>query len=38
MRIKFIAIYLLAGAAFLGVSLWVFLSKGKNASAVRAKY
>lgn len=38
MRIKFIAFYLLAGAAFLGVSLWVFLSKGKNASAVRAKY
>ncbi len=38
MRIKFIAIYLLAGAAFLGVSLWAFLSNGKSARAVRAKY
>lgn len=38
MRIKFFAIYLAAGAAFLAVSLWVFLSKGKNAKAVRAKY
>ena len=38
MKIKFISIYLLAGAAFLGVSLWVFLSNGKNARAMRAKY
>ena len=38
MRIKFIAIYVLAGAAFLGVSLWVFLSNGRSAKAVRAKY
>ena len=38
MKIKFFAIYVLAGAAFLGVSLWVFLSKGKNARALRAKY
>ena len=38
MKIKFIAIYILAGAAFLGVSLWVFLSNGKNARALRAKY
>ena len=38
MKIKFFAIYVLAGAAFLGVSLWVFLSNGKNAKAMRAKY
>ena len=38
MKIKFLAIYLLAGAAFLGVSLWVFLSSGRSAKAIRAKY
>ncbi len=38
MRIKYLAIYLLAGAAFLAVSLWVFLSDGRNARAIRAKY
>ena len=38
MKIKFFAIYIAAGVAFLALSLWVFLSKGKNAKAVRAKY
>lgn len=38
MRIKFTLVYILAGIAFLGVSLWVFLSKGKSARAVGAKY
>lgn len=38
MKTKFFVIYVLAGAAFLGVSLWVFLSNGKSAKAVRAKY
>ena len=38
MRIKFFAIYLLAGAAFVAVSLWVFLSKGRSPKAVAAKY
>lgn len=38
MKIKFFAIYIAAGVAFLAFSLWVFLSKGKNAKAVRAKY
>ena len=38
MKIKFFAIYIAAGVAFLGFSLWVFLSKGKNAKAIRAKY
>ena len=38
MRTKFFFIYLLAGVAFLAVSLWVFLSNGRSAKAVRAKY
>ena len=38
MKIKFVAIYALAGAAFLVVSLWAFLSGGRSARAVRYKY
>ena len=38
MKLKFLIIYILAGAAFLGVSLWVLLSGGRNARAVRYKY
>ena len=38
MKIKFALIYLLAGLAFLGASLWLLLSGGKNAKAARAKY
>lgn len=38
MKLKFLIVYILAGAAFLGVSLWVLLSDGKNARAVRYKY
>lgn len=38
MKIKFIAIYIAAGVMFLTASLWVFLSKGKNAKAIRTKY
>lgn len=38
MRIKAFFIYIGLGIAFLAVSLWVFLSGGKNARAIRAKY
>lgn len=38
MRTKFFFIFLLAGIAFLAVSFWVFLSNGRSAKAVRAKY
>ena len=38
MKIKFFLIYIALGAAFLGVSLWVLLTGGKNAKAVNAKY
>lgn len=38
MKIKFFLIYVALGAAFLGVSLWVLLTGGKNAKAVNAKY
>lgn len=38
MRVKYLFVYIGAGAAFLLVSLWVFLSKGKSTKAVRAKY
>lgn len=38
MRIKAFFLYIGLGAAFLAVSLWVFLSGGKNAKALRAKY
>lgn len=38
MKVKFLIVYLVAGAAFLGVSLWLILSGGRSASAIRAKY
>jgi len=38
MKAKYILLYALLGAAFLGVSLWVWLSRGRHAAAVRAKY
>lgn len=38
MKIKYVIIYAGLAAAFAAVSLWVFLSHGKNASAVRAKF
>ena len=38
MRAKYLFIYIAAGIAFLAVSAWVFLSNGKNAKALRAKY
>ena len=38
MKAKYFIIYAVVGAAFLAVSLWVFLSGGKNAKAIRAKY
>lgn len=38
MKIKFFLIYVIVGAAFLGASLWVILSRGKSARAVRTKY
>ena len=38
MRIKAFFIYIGVGAAFLAASLWVFLSNGKSAKAIRTKY
>lgn len=38
MRIKYLVIYLVVGVAFVAVSLWAFLSNGRSAKAVRAKY
>lgn len=38
MRTKYLIIYIGIGAAFLAASLWVLLSGGKNAKAIRAKY
>ena len=38
MKIKFLAIYIVVGAAFLIASLWVTLSGGKSAKAIRCKY
>ena len=38
MKIKYFLIYVFVGAAFLGVSLWAFLSGGRSARALRAKY
>jgi len=38
MKIRFFAIYILAGAAFVGVSLWAALSRGKSAKELAAKY
>ena len=38
MKFKAFFLYIGIGAAFLAVSLWVFLSGGKNAKAIRTKY
>ena len=38
MKIEFLAIYIVVGAAFLIASLWVTLSGGKSAKAIRCKY
>lgn len=38
MKVKFFLVYVLAGAAFLAVSLWVWLSRGTNPKAIKAKY
>lgn len=38
MKAKYFIVYILVGAAFLAVSLWVYLSGGKSAKAVNAKY
>ena len=38
MKTKYFFLYLGIGVAFLGASLWVLLSGGKNARAIRAKY
>lgn len=38
MKIQSFIVYIAAGVAFLAVSLWVFLSGGKSARAVRYKY
>ena len=38
MKAKYCIIYILVGTAFLAVSLWVYLSGGKSARAVNAKY
>ena len=38
MKTKWFFVYIGVGVAFAAVSLWVFLSGGKNARAIRAKY
>ena len=38
MKAKYLIIYIVVGVAFLGASLWVLLSKGKSAKAIRYKY
>ena len=38
MKTKYFLIYILVGAAFLGVSAWVYFTRGKNVKALRAKY
>ncbi len=38
MKAKYLIIYIAVGVAFLGASLWVLLSNGKNAKAIRCKY
>lgn len=38
MKAKYFIIYVVVGAAFLTVSLWVLLSKGNNPKAIKAKY
>ncbi len=38
MKGKLYLLYIALGALFVGASLWVFLSKGKSAKAIRTKY
>ena len=38
MKTKYFLVYVFVGIAFLAVSVWVFLARGKNAKALRAKY
>ena len=38
MKIRSLAVYIAVGAAFLAVSFWAFLSKGRNPRAASAKY
>ena len=38
MKVHYFIVYIVAGAAFLGVSLWAFLSNGRSAKAIRYKY
>ena len=38
MKTKYFLIYIFVGVAFLAVSAWVLLTRGKNAKAIRAKY
>ena len=38
MKAKYLIIYVVVGVAFLAASLWVFLSNGKSAKAIRCKY
>ena len=38
MKAKYLIIYIVVGLAFVGVSLWVFLSNGRSAKAIRYKY
>ncbi len=38
MKSKWFFVYAGVGIAFAAVSLWVFLSRGRNAKAIRAKY
>ncbi|MBO4476038.1 MAG: hypothetical protein J5737_04910 [Bacteroidales bacterium] len=38
MKIQYLIVYIAAGAAFLAVSLWAFLSNGRSARAIRYKY
>ena len=38
MKTKFFFIYVFVGIAFLAACLWVFLTGGKNAKAINAKY
>lgn len=38
MRIKYAIIYAALAVAFVAVSLWVFLTRGKSAKAVKSKF
>ena len=38
MKSKYILLYVVVGIAFLGASAWVYITRSKNAKALRAKY